>query len=69
MASSVPISAGFAKPLNTHERLFDHGCALFFEAVVDQPLLDLALLIAMHPGSTELVSGPRPIPAERPESF
>ena len=53
MPSSVPTSAGYAEPPNTNERLFDHGCALFFEAALDQPLLALDLMIAMHSGSTE----------------
>ena len=53
MPSSVPTSADCAEPPNTDERLFDHGCALFFEAALDQPLLALDLMMAMHSGSTE----------------
>jgi hypothetical protein len=33
------------------EWLFDYGLALFLEAALDQPLLALDLMRALHPGS------------------
>lgn len=34
-------------------RLFDNGCALFFAAALDQPLLAVHLMIAMQHGPTK----------------
>ena len=53
MPNLVPTSAGYAGPPDRDERLYDDGCALFFEAALDQPLLVLDLMIAMLSGSTE----------------
>jgi len=53
MAESIETMAACQESSSRDTQFFDTGCALFFEAALEEPLLALDLLFAMRTGSTE----------------